>query len=159
MSRTLPGGHIYVIRFSDGVVKLGMTVNPSNRLQQHRTKAAGRGATVVEHYMSERHPEYIANELRLIAWGMAATGSTKRGEYFPGLSYIEAVEYARSLIDPLTAEPEPCTVEDCEECFASAGIPHWWPQERQDRERAILMRFLQTLSDSTRWAEPVGRIA
>lgn len=38
--------HVYILGFSDGLVKVGRTSNPKLRIRQHATKARHRGAVV-----------------------------------------------------------------------------------------------------------------
>lgn len=54
-------GYIYVIGFANGVVKIGRTRNPKNRLQAHATNL-GSVSPIQEQWVSPMHVEWVRNE-------------------------------------------------------------------------------------------------
>jgi hypothetical protein len=89
-------GYLYVIRFSTGVVKVGQTAHPRRRLFEHRRDAAAYKVNVVRFWISEAHPNFLANETMLINLCAGVSARAKR-EYFHEVEFDVAVGLASSL--------------------------------------------------------------
>jgi hypothetical protein len=92
-------GHVYVILFGTGVVKVGKAVNPRSRIAQHAMQARIHGVEIAESWTSGRHPRHGRTERQLIDH-CASHGQriTAGNEYFTGLSFEAARDFAISLI-------------------------------------------------------------
>ncbi|MFI7330668.1 GntR family transcriptional regulator [Micromonospora aurantiaca (nom. illeg.)] len=108
------GGYIYVLEFSNGVIKVGSTKNPRQRLQVHVKDFQLSGATLDRYWLSEPFPEYLVAESKLIEYGTAESESVIRKEYFTGLVFGEVVAAAEELCDEL-ADSNAGTVKPDEE--------------------------------------------
>jgi hypothetical protein len=91
-------GHIYVIEFSSGTIKVGRTVG-RHRMTQHRVEAERHGVVVVNEWLSPAHASWFENESRLIAYCVERGGERKhvRSEYFTGLDFIQIKSFAEHL--------------------------------------------------------------
>jgi hypothetical protein len=91
------GAHVYVIRFTSDVIKVGWTQQPSQRLKTHAKSARIHGVEVAEHWISKPHAAAAKNEKTLIEFCTSRASSVAGAEYFTGLSYSAVVEFARTL--------------------------------------------------------------
>jgi hypothetical protein len=99
-------GHIYVLSYSTGIVKVGCTADPATRLYSHRSMADALGVTVEGEWLSRRHYGYRHNERKVMAACEAAGGVPRRLEYYLGISFSTAVEIAQCLpMPPLPSAP------------------------------------------------------
>lgn len=73
--------HIYVIGFSDGVVKVGRTSNLTTRLRMLKSDAGKRGATIERRWASA-HPDARGAEFHLRVVGRGFFTRAWGGEYF-----------------------------------------------------------------------------
>jgi predicted GIY-YIG superfamily endonuclease len=90
-------GHLYVIEFSTGVIKVGRSVNPATRLKEHTREAGRYGVTVLNAWASAEHEGIVQSERQLVDY--ARTQGTEAGgyEYFKGASFDAIKEYAESI--------------------------------------------------------------
>lgn len=109
------GVYLYVIEFNDGVVKVGQTVRPAERLAEHERDAKAIGCTTRQRwlsfpYMSSRH------EQMLIAYCKVNWPRVQGLEFFDA-PFDEVVEFATEL-DEIAIEahlaknprrPRPCS--------------------------------------------------
>jgi hypothetical protein len=96
-------GYLYVVGFSNGIVKVGKTGNPRGRIGSHRDGAERFGVHIEDLWLSVPHRNYSVNERSLIA----LMGESRHGaEYFDCKSFEAAVEIAERELDfqVLTAE-------------------------------------------------------
>lgn len=92
------GGHVYVISFDNGTVKVGSTINPSQRIRLHQASAAQFGVAILDLWVSAESNAYIRVEKRLIAVASAmSTGITAR-EWFRGVDFRLFVEVAQTVV-------------------------------------------------------------
>ena len=96
LSRDCAAGWLYVVEFTFGVIKVGRTVDPRNRIQRHIKDATRFGGTVSKFWLSSAHPEWKVNEGQLIVWSYSR-GRQTFGEYFADLGFDAAVTYAAAL--------------------------------------------------------------
>lgn len=80
-------GHIYAIRFTTGIVKVGRTQMVRQRFNQHKRYALKNGFGIDRVWWSKRHPGYTKTETRFKAF-CADLGSPVPGksEYFTGFA-------------------------------------------------------------------------
>jgi hypothetical protein len=64
------GAFVYVIQFSSGVVKVGYTRNPAQRLKQHADAAKRHGGGIAKYWVSQPHAQANENERCLIGPGL-----------------------------------------------------------------------------------------
>jgi hypothetical protein len=95
--RSCPHGWLYVIKSSFGVVKVGQSINPRARIQQHIKEVSRFDGWVECFWLSTPHEQWMSNESRLILW-CAHNGRQTFGEYFADIEYEDAVAYAWSLV-------------------------------------------------------------
>ena len=97
-------GHIYVVEHPTGLVKVGMTANPTKRLATiDRDSRRLLGGPLVAAWVSPPHRLYKENERTLIA-ECAGTYGRHSAEYFLA-PFDEVLTIAQSLsFDPATAE-------------------------------------------------------
>lgn len=93
-------GQLYVIEFSTGVIKVGMSRNADRRLVQHKADAGRYFIQIVERWVSDLHEGFRANERALIKWACwkSTKGGGSGGEYFLGLDYGATVAVAEGLV-------------------------------------------------------------
>lgn len=94
-------GHIYVIEFASDVIKVGRSFSPEARLAQHAEMAKILGTGLTRSWVSEKHISCNDTERALIQFGHhhgEAVRPSGRGEYFKGLDFGYAQEYAERLV-------------------------------------------------------------
>lgn len=96
-SRRGAEGHIYIVEFSEGTVKVGFSTTPGKRMRQHAGHAAAFGISIARSWTSHPHLEAKVNERALIAWCSGRARVTRKSEYFAGLDYAELATFAGSL--------------------------------------------------------------
>lgn len=89
-------GYLYVVEFSTGTVKVGMTEDAKRRMSQHAWEAQAFGVHITNYWISPSHKDFRANEARLISH-CARTSRRTRKEYFHAIAYIDAVQFAAGL--------------------------------------------------------------
>lgn len=75
--RTVGEGHVYLVAFSSGSVKVGLASFPKKRLAQHIAGAACHGVEVLAAWVSGPHVEAEANERALISAARALGGTPR----------------------------------------------------------------------------------
>ena len=89
-------GYVYVVGFSTGSVKVGMSEDPQVRLETHRAKASAFGVHVTNYWVSPSHVNFKDNETRLINQCLKVS-TRSRKEYFHEVGYDRAVQFANAL--------------------------------------------------------------
>jgi hypothetical protein len=91
-------GHIYLVSFSDGRIKVGMSWDPKTRVQQHAMDARRTGLSAVGSWFSPGIDDPALIEKRVLARiernGGVRVGLTR--EYFTGLDFARAVVLAEA---------------------------------------------------------------
>jgi hypothetical protein len=90
-------GHIYVIEFGSGTVKVGKTANPKNRLSQHEGAARMMGTEVISSWFSSRHRGWSENEDHLISFCLKRYGDPVVGRETFRAPASEVIRFAQSL--------------------------------------------------------------
>jgi hypothetical protein len=96
-------GHVFVLGFSDGSVKVGHANEPAKRVISSAREVAGRcGVTLTQRWVSEAHEGSEMNEKKLTHWacccGRPVFGF--RG-VFSEVSFDETVKAAQQLMDDM----------------------------------------------------------
>lgn len=86
-----PIGHVYVIKFADGLVKAGRTSSPQKRI---RSGSYG-GRAIVDLWVSEKMAHSIYMEKNVLSAIDAMATSKINLEYFGGVDFQAAVEAAK----------------------------------------------------------------
>ncbi len=89
-------GFVYGLSFSTGVLKVGCTRKPRQRINSLLANADAFGAALVEGYLSEPHSHYRASEISLLVQCRGASTST-HGEYFRGIAFDDFLLMATAL--------------------------------------------------------------
>lgn len=90
----VPGGYVYAVEFSTGIIKVGRTNRPRVRVADHLRDAQKFGGSIEQLWLSVEHVNYIDNERSLIQnLGRAHSGY----EYYSGLDFNAVVEQAEAL--------------------------------------------------------------
>ena len=89
--------HIYVIEFTDGVLKVGQTKNAAQRLSSHRSSAKMRGCDVHRSWFSPPHTGFLDNESSLIDFCRSQWEQEFGREYFTGGDFSLVVKHAEQL--------------------------------------------------------------
>ncbi len=92
-------GYLYVLQFSNGLIKIGRSANPRSRITTHITTAFAFGAELINAWVSEMHSGYGDSESRLLASIRAeAMGTQVALEYFDGADFSHVVALAKVAI-------------------------------------------------------------
>lgn len=91
-------GFTYALTFSDGITKVGRTINPYGRLNAHRRVAEKRGVFICRWWMSKRHDLCSISERKLIAAAHEIGTLVDRCEYFTGCDdLLELIALAETI--------------------------------------------------------------
>lgn len=101
-SVSMPGwgessGHVYVILFSSGTVKVGRTRTPRVRLKAHAASARPHGVSVVSQWVSQPHASASANERKMIEHCNDTGSPLNGGEYFAGADVDRVLAFCATL--------------------------------------------------------------
>jgi hypothetical protein len=92
-------GHVYVIQFSTGVVKVGKAVNPESRIGDHRHNAAVHNISITDGFVSVAHPGHSKTERELIKFcAHHGTRTAAGNEYFTGIDFEAACSFADEIV-------------------------------------------------------------
>lgn len=137
-------GCLYAAEFSDGAIKIGMSIQPRLRLGDHDRNARKHGSFVVRSWYCERHKEYQANEKVLIEWCQRNGTVVSGRETFSGLSYEEVIAYIESLPKSSSMEEDELLEKGRGEALVKAiwSLPRAEGQEFINFERLLLTAVL-----------------
>lgn len=99
-------GFVYIVVYQDGMIKIGITINPKRRLYQHAHAAKVHGNPVLDTWVSQRLIGYEDVETLALEWARAHCSSSPSREYFHGISYASAIRAISAIIRHGT-EPAP----------------------------------------------------
>lgn len=109
-------GHVYVIEFSDGTIKVGRAGNWMRRLATHVGDAQKFGVSVIRTFCSIRHRDYASTERKLIAEARNTSTSQVRSEYFGGADFDSLADFIESLpLAPSSADQQASDAAEAEE--------------------------------------------
>ena len=135
-------GHIYVLAFDNGTVKVGQTKNAPQRLNTHKSNARSFGLTVINEWVSPLHAGCRANEDALKAIAASLGGRPTSPEYFSGVDFDAVVEKARELT---FTTPEPGTLPEPD--AENLAQPAEELPQRTAREHAIRDAAVEWMTD------------
>lgn len=91
-------GTLYVYELDNGTVKVGRTSQPDTRMAKHTAAAKAHGRVIQRYWSSQPHENSDASESVLIdMMKLDATGVIGR-EWFLGVSFVRATEYAEIAV-------------------------------------------------------------
>lgn len=95
--------YLYVLAFSDDVVKVGYSKDWNRRLMQHRATARTRGAKVVNGWLSDSHEyaDVIEGEKTLKAFCRERWPRAWGSEWFARADFAQVAKHAEGLNDVL----------------------------------------------------------
>lgn len=88
--------HLYVVEFGQYGIKVGITVNPADRLGEHQRAGRAFGRPATRGWLTPPHIEARGNERKLIAFCAQQAGADPRGEYF-AVPFETAFAFASQL--------------------------------------------------------------
>ena len=91
-------GHVYVVEFDSGVVKVGKTINPPSRIATHAIHGQAHGRSIRSSWISRAHYFHGATERELIDFCIR-TGECIAGREFFRITFEQARSRARLLSD------------------------------------------------------------
>jgi hypothetical protein len=91
------GGYVYVLKFTNGLVKPGRTRNPKARLSDHAKNAQLFGAELADWWVSPLHDGWKENEESLITFAGDLGGTALTTEYFSGVDFDDLLAKACAL--------------------------------------------------------------
>lgn len=108
------GLYLYAVEFTDGVVKVGQTFSPRQRLAQHRRAAMKRGAAICRYHVSEP----VA-----IGWAYSDRDVARRAEK----EVVRRLARIGNVLPPFaecfTNTPFPIAAQLCDQCTAKHRSP------------------------------------
>lgn len=135
--RTTPGS-IYVVSFDRDVIKVGRSVCPKRRVQDHSVKSSVHGSETLGTWISSPHDSFERSETELIRWCRRNGDRAKGGrEYFTGIPFTFAVA-AGKVITAASELGEALGEDDLDDRFVAELV-------EADRRRAAR---LQELTDA-----------
>lgn len=90
-------GHIYLVLFASGRVKLGHAKNPDHRISTHVYNGACLGNAVLRTWISPRVPDSGSVEQLALAEVRPLASSVFKREWFDGVDFDIAVDRIREL--------------------------------------------------------------
>lgn len=114
-------GHVYVIAFDNGIVKVGRTKDLRDRMRAHRGDGRKFGIEITDSWGSPLHVEWGTNEETLKELAVMHGGTPTCTEYFKGADYAAIVSAAGRL--PFTSphgKPVPGRPPKCPKGHESA---------------------------------------
>lgn len=99
-------GFVYIVLYADGMIKIGITINPKRRLYQHEHAARVHGNPVAQTWLSRPLIGYEDVETLALEWARSHCVSSPSREYFRGIRYAHAVHAIGEIIRHGT-EPAP----------------------------------------------------
>jgi hypothetical protein len=144
--------HVYVLAFDSGLIKVGRTTKPQQRINAHLDNAQVHRATPLAVWLSVPHANAKANEDALISYCAGIATLKTRSEYFVGVELADLVAYAESLsyrrLDapaPKVQKPSPTAQSDAE----------WGEKIRTGQVVALTTQEFEELSRKVELAEEI----
>lgn len=107
------GSYIYVVHFNVGVIKIGFTRKPSDRIVRYRSTLSPFGITIADLWFSEPHGQAEENEGLLLDFCREKADQVHTREYFTGIDFRQVVAFADALpCTPLSPSPSEPTSYD-----------------------------------------------
>jgi|SRR6266704_2487262 len=152
-------GHVYVVAFDNGIVKVGRTQNLANRLRSHKGDGRKFGIALTDSWTSPLHVEWETNEETLKKIAVRHGGTPTCAEYFIGADYALVAAAAARL--PFTPPREitqrrplkcPKERENARECVIRIGALDARVLETADAGGAKHWNYVRSLTACGRCA-------
>jgi hypothetical protein len=115
--------HVYVIEFDGGLIKVGRTSYPDQRIKTHESTVCNfTKKKIVNKWISSKHGNAKENELKMISFCSSTGESTGSREWFKGVSFFDVVAFSESLIFDKSMERDPRRYYEVSAKFAHAEI-------------------------------------
>ena len=105
------GSYIYVVHFNVGVIKVGFTRKPTDRIVKYRSTLSPFGITIADLWFSDPHGQAEDNESLLLSFCRAQAQQVRKREYFTGIDFKQVVAFANTLpcvpLCPPPSKPAP----------------------------------------------------
>jgi hypothetical protein len=160
-------GHIYVIAFDNGIVKVGRTKDIPDRLRRHKGDGRKFGIAVTDSWTSPLHVEWEMNEETLKEIAARHGGTPTCTEYFMGADYAQIASAAARL--PFTSpfakvangRPPMCPKgrEGARECVIRVGALDARARETADAAGMKHWNHVRSLSTCRKCTEMVAELA
>lgn len=139
-------GFVYIIEFTGGVVKIGMTTNPVGRITSHAHNARSFGLDVKQVWLSPEHCEYQENERILLASTSLVAEPMHGREFFKGLDSSVVLKLANELsFKPIT--PEESAARSADADARMSAVTAWTRQTVAEIHRREQMKQEMSLID------------
>ena len=99
--------YLYVCHFSNGLIKVGRSIDPVSRIAQHAERVSCMGVELVEHQVFLCVGHVIPAEVALIKKCEEEASAKHKNEWFEGLDYTLACHYAQCFSHTLFEFTEP----------------------------------------------------
>ena len=99
--------YLYVCHFSNGLIKVGRSIDPVSRIAQHAERVSCMGVELIEHQTFLCVGHVIPAEAALIKQCEALAVSKHKNEWFGGLDYLWACHCASSYANTFFEFIEP----------------------------------------------------
>ncbi|MFD5566675.1 GntR family transcriptional regulator [Streptomyces cadmiisoli] len=91
------GSYVYALKFNVGIVKVGLTGSPSQRIRSYVTYLLPFGISIEDRWFSEPHGQAEDNEAMLLSFCRARASEVTNREYFAGVDFGELKDFASTL--------------------------------------------------------------
>lgn len=99
--------YLYVCHFSNGHIKVGRSIDPVARIAQHAERVSCMGVELIEHHMALCVSHVIPSEAALINLCIGASAKRHQNEWFEGVDYLQACEWANECAETTHSEAQP----------------------------------------------------
>ena len=134
---------IYVVEFSTGILKVGFSNEPNQRIAAHRVESRRFRADVLRTWVSPAHEGGKANEHALIAWCSRSGINETGNEYFRDVEFDDVVAYAKSLSYPPV--PAPRALQLPPRSMFTGGVPRKIYADGMELAVTVSMQFWDAL--------------
>lgn len=86
--------YLYVCHFSNGLIKVGRSIDPVSRIAQHAERVSCMGVELIEHHTALCVGHVIPSEGALIQKCSDIAEKKFKNEWFRGVDYLTACEFA-----------------------------------------------------------------
>lgn len=98
---------LYVCLFSNGMVKVGRSKTPGQRIRQHEDRVCVMGVTLTTHCVFPCVGSAFAAEGVLVQRCVKAASKRHKNEWFEGLDFTQVVLWAREIAEECEQVEEP----------------------------------------------------
>lgn len=88
------GLYVYALKFNVGIVKVGLTASPRQRIRSYVTYLAPFGISIADRWISEPHAAAKGNEAMLLKYCRTQASEVTNREYFTGVDFDDLTSFA-----------------------------------------------------------------